>query len=74
MASSSTSRPPGMDAKARRKLLRDVSPSFAADGGAVLLTTQQLGEAEEIASRIVLLPRVGSLLDGTVAEIRRAEG
>jgi len=39
----------GMDATARRALLRDIA-AFAADGGAVLLTTQQLDEAEEVAS------------------------
>ena len=44
----------GMDALARRALLRDVS-QFATGGGAVLLTTQQLAEAEEIATRVVVL-------------------
>ena len=63
----------GMDASARRALLGDIV-SFAADGGAVLLTTQQLHEAEEIASRVILLSRGRVVLDGTVAEVRARGG
>ncbi|HEX5585458.1 ATP-binding cassette domain-containing protein [Gaiella sp.] len=63
----------GMDATARRSLLRDIG-AFAADGGAVLLTTQQLAEAEEVASRVVLLARGRILLEGTVAEVRARAG
>jgi ABC-2 type transport system ATP-binding protein len=63
----------GMDATARRALLRDIA-AFAAQGGAVLLTTQQLAEAEEVASRVVLLVRGRTLLEGTVAEVRGRAG
>jgi ABC-2 type transport system ATP-binding protein len=63
----------GMDAAGRRALLRDVA-AFAADGGAVLLTTQQLAEAEEIASRVALLTRGRVALEGTVAEVRARGG
>ena len=63
----------GMDATARRRLLRDIA-AFAADGGAVLLTTQQLAEAEEIATRVVLLVRGRVVLGGTVAEVRARAG
>jgi ABC-2 type transport system ATP-binding protein len=63
----------GMDATTRRGLLRDIA-SFAAEGGAVLLTTQQLAEAEDVASRVVLLVRGRILLEGTVAEIRARAG
>ena len=63
----------GMDATARRALLRDIA-SFAANGGAVLLTTQQLAEAEEVASRVVMLVRGRILLEGTVAEVRARAG
>src|SRR4029079_9441056 len=62
-----------MDATARRALLRDIA-AFAADGGAVLLTTQQLDEAEEVASRVVMLVRGGIILEGTVAEVRARAG
>jgi ABC-2 type transport system ATP-binding protein len=63
----------GMDAGARRALLRDLTHRAAA-GGAVLLTTQQLAEAEEIATRVVLLTRGRTVLEGTVAEMRSRGG
>lgn len=63
----------GMDASGRRALLRDIA-TFAADGGAVLLTTQQLAEAEEVASRVVLLLRGRIIFEGTVAEVRARAG
>jgi len=63
----------GMDAGARRALLAELR-AFAASGGAVLLTTQQLGEAEEIATRVVLLARGRVVLEGSVREIRARAG
>ena len=63
----------GTDAGARRALLRDLV-GFAEDGGAVLLTTQQLDEAEAIASRVVLLHEGRVALAGTVPEMRRHGG
>jgi ABC-2 type transport system ATP-binding protein len=63
----------GMDATARRALLRDIA-ALAAAGGAVLLTTQQLAEAEQVASRVLLLVRGRILVEGTVAEVRARAG
>jgi ABC-2 type transport system ATP-binding protein len=63
----------GMDATARRALLADIV-DFARAGGAVLLTTQQLAEAEEIATRVVLLVEGRVILEGTVAEMRARAG
>jgi ABC-2 type transport system ATP-binding protein len=63
----------GMDANGRRALWGGVS-SFAAEGGAVLLTTQQLHEAEELATRIVMLVRGRVLLEGSVADVRTRAG
>ena len=63
----------GMDALARRALLRDVA-AFADGGGAVLLTTQQLDEAEEIATRVVVLASGRVLVEGSVAEVRARGG
>jgi ABC-2 type transport system ATP-binding protein len=63
----------GTDASARRTLLRDLA-AFAVQGGAVLLTTQQLAEAEEIATRVVLLTAGRTVLEGTVAEVRARGG
>jgi ABC-2 type transport system ATP-binding protein len=63
----------GMDAAARRGLLKDVA-DFSRRGGAVLLTTQQLSEAEEIATRVVLLDHGRVVLEGTVPEMRARGG
>ncbi|MCZ7589502.1 MAG: ATP-binding cassette domain-containing protein [Gaiella sp.] len=63
----------GMDARARRRLLRDLA-EFAVAGGTVLLTTQQLAEAEAIATRVVLLSAGRTLVEGTVAEVRAYGG
>ncbi len=63
----------GMDATARRSLLRDLA-SFAADGGSVLLTTQQLAEAEGIATRVVVLGQGRVTVEGTVTEVRARAG
>jgi ABC-2 type transport system ATP-binding protein len=63
----------GMDASARRALLSELR-AFAADGGAVLLTTQQLDEAEGIATRVVLLGRGQVILEGSVRELRARAG
>ncbi|HET9243498.1 MAG TPA: ATP-binding cassette domain-containing protein [Gaiella sp.] len=63
----------GMDATARRALLSDLR-SFAAGGGAVLLTTQQLADAEEIATRVVLLAHGRVALTGSVPDVRARAG
>ena len=63
----------GMDANGRRTFWSGVS-SFADAGGAVLLTTQQLDEAEALATRIVLLVRGRVLLEGSVADVRARAG
>jgi ABC-2 type transport system ATP-binding protein len=63
----------GMDANARRSLLSDLA-GFAAGGGTVLLTTQQLAEAEEIATRVVVLAAGRILAEGTVAEVKARGG
>ena len=63
----------GTDAAARRSLLRDLA-SFAARGGSVLLTTQQLSEAEEIATRVVVLGEGRVVAEGSVTELRARAG
>jgi ABC-2 type transport system ATP-binding protein len=62
-----------LDANARRTLWGELA-AFAASGGAVLLTTQQLDEAEELATRIVLLVRGRPLLEGSLSEVRARAG
>ena len=43
-------------------------------GGAVLLTTHRLDEAERFATRLVLLVGGGMVLTGTVGEVRAGTG
>jgi ABC-2 type transport system ATP-binding protein len=62
-----------LDAGGRRALWQELS-SFAALGGSVLLTTQQLDEAERYATRLVVLARGRVLLQGSVGEVRARAG
>ena len=68
-----TSQPPAWTPPDAGRCSTDVA-AFAAEGGAVLLTTQQLAEAEDVASRVVLLVRGRILLEGTVPEVRAHAG
>jgi ABC-2 type transport system ATP-binding protein len=63
----------GLDGDARARVW-NVIRAHASDGGAVLLTTHQLGEAEALARRVVLLEAGAVVADGTIAEIRRSAG
>jgi ABC-2 type transport system ATP-binding protein len=63
----------GLDANGRRSLWTELA-AFAGSGGAVLLTTQQLHEAEELATRLVLLVRGRIMLEGSVTQIRARAG
>ena len=63
----------GLDANGRRALWKELA-EFASAGGAVLLTTQQLHEAEELATRLVLLVRGRIMLEGSVTQIRARAG
>jgi ABC-2 type transport system ATP-binding protein len=62
-----------MDARARRGLLSDLR-RFASDGGSVLLTTHELAEAEEIATRVVILARGRVMLSASVQDVRARAG
>jgi ABC-2 type transport system ATP-binding protein len=60
----------GLDPEARLEVWRSVKE--LADGGTtVLLTTQQLEEAEQLADRIAILHEHRIIVDGTLAELRR---
>jgi ABC-2 type transport system ATP-binding protein len=63
----------GLDAVSRRHVW-DAVREHAARGGAVLLTTHDLGEAEALAHRVVLLDRGRVAARGPLAEIRAAAG
>jgi ABC-2 type transport system ATP-binding protein len=63
----------GLDVAARRLVWEQVR-SHAASGGAVLLTTHQLEEADALATRAAVIARGRIRFDGTVAEIRARTG
>ncbi len=62
-----------IDAGGRRVLWRELS-AFAAAGGAILVTTQQLEEAERYATRLVVISHGRIVGEGTVGEIRARVG
>jgi ABC-2 type transport system ATP-binding protein len=60
----------GLDPRSRRtmwQIIRDL----AASGITILLTTQQLEEADELADRIALLDHGRIVAEGTAAELKR---
>jgi ABC-2 type transport system ATP-binding protein len=63
----------GVDVEARRTMW-EVVRRFAGEGGAVLLTTHHLDEADELATRIALLARGRVVAEGTPAELRSRVG
>ena len=63
----------GLDVDGRRALWK-VLEEYVAGGGAVLLTTHRLDEAEATASRIVVLASGRVLRDGTVDSVRAETG
>jgi ABC-2 type transport system ATP-binding protein len=60
----------GLDVESRRALWRSMR-AFASGGGTVLLTTHHLEEAEELASRVVVLESGRVVASGTPAALRR---
>jgi ABC-2 type transport system ATP-binding protein len=60
----------GLDVESRRELWRAIR-DFAASGGTVLLTTHHLEEADELASRVVVLEAGRVVASGTPAALRR---
>lgn len=60
----------GLDPEARLEVW-DAVRALAASGTTVLLTTQYLDEAEQLADRIAILHEGRIIADGTLAELRR---
>jgi len=59
----------GLDPEARLEVWRTVT-QLAASGTTVLLTTQYLEEAEQLADRIAILHRGRIIVNGTLAELK----
>ena len=60
----------GLDPQARREVWQTVR-NLAYDGTTILLTTQYLEEAEQLADRVAVLHEGRILTQGTVSEIKR---
>ena len=60
----------GLDPQTRVKVWQSVK-ELAAEGTTVLLTTQYLDEAEQLADRIAILHRHRIIVDGTLAELKQ---
>jgi ABC-2 type transport system ATP-binding protein len=60
----------GLDPQARKEVWQAVR-ELAAQGTTVLLTTQYLDEAEQLADRIAILHQGRILVNGTLAELKR---
>ena len=60
----------GLDPQARAEVWRRVR-ELAESGTTVLLTTQYLDEAEQLADRIAILHEGRIIVDGTLAELKR---
>jgi oleandomycin transport system ATP-binding protein len=63
----------GLDLLSRNQLW-DIIRQLAADGTTVLLTTQYLDEADQLASRIVVIDRGRTVADGTPGELKGLAG
>lgn len=61
----------GTPGRGRAGAKRHTIRALAADGATVLLTTQYLDEAEQLADRIAILHEGRIIVDGTLDELRR---
>jgi ABC-2 type transport system ATP-binding protein len=63
----------GLDPQARIEVWNGVK-ELAGKGTTVLLTTQYLDEAEQLADRLAILHRGRIIVDGTLTEVTQAVG
>jgi ABC-2 type transport system ATP-binding protein len=60
----------GLDPRSRRTMWESIR-ELVASGVTILLTTQYLDEADELADRIAMLDQGRIVADGTAAELKR---
>lgn len=63
----------GLDPRSRNQLW-DIVRSLVAEGTTVLLTTQYLDEADQLADRLAIIDRGRVIAEGTVGEIKASVG
>ncbi|MBC7812884.1 MAG: ATP-binding cassette domain-containing protein [Burkholderiales bacterium] len=63
----------GLDPRSRRQVW-DIVRTLLASGTTVLLTTQYLEEADQLADRIVIIDRGAVIADGTIGELKTSLG
>ena len=68
-SSSSTSPPPGLDPRSRNQVW-DIIRALVAGGTTVLLTTQYLDEADQLADRIAVIDRGKVIAEGTPGQLK----
>lgn len=63
----------GLDMEVRHTLYQELR-SYTSEGGTVLMTTHYLAEAEELASRVIVLHQGKAVFSGTPADIKSRFG
>ncbi len=63
----------GLDPRSRRQVW-DIVRSLLAAGTTVLLTTQYLEEADQLANRVVIIDHGAVIADGTIGELKTSVG
>ena len=70
---SSTSPPPGLDPRSRNQVW-EIVRVLVAEGTTVLLTTQYLDEADQLADRIAIIDHGRVIAEGTCGELKASVG
>ncbi|MBN8620264.1 MAG: ATP-binding cassette domain-containing protein [Anaerolineae bacterium] len=63
----------GLDPRSRRQVW-DIIRALRAAGATILLTTQYLEEADQLADRVIIIDHGTVIADGTIGELKRSVG